>query len=276
MTQGQDAYRAGDYVTAEQLFERADKQQPSALAEYWRAMSIDLQGRAADAVVAYSQLFGNPDIDQLPANLRAAANQRLQLLNKIPATLLLAVTPSDSQVVVDGALQAGAPPFVLKLTAGNHKLQVSRDGYTAIDTAIDVKAAQSMEQTVQLQAAPKSVARTQDSNTEAAEPRSKVPAYVTLGVAGVAAGLGTVFGIQALKAKDDFDAKPTAATADDVERNALIADMAWGVAITLGITGAVLLSTDDSEEEHPSARNGLWVTPYASAHGAGAAARLTF
>ena len=36
------------------------------------------------------------------------------------------------------------------------------------------------------------------------------------------------------------------AAADDTERNALIADMAFGVAITLGVTGVVLLTSDDS------------------------------
>jgi hypothetical protein len=182
-------------------------------------------------------------------------------------------------VVVDGTLQSGAPPYVLKLTAGQHKLHVTRNGYTDVDTEVDVKAAQSAEQSLQLQPKPAAVAAdptAANAGTENA-PRSKVPAYVTLGVAGVAAGLGTVFGIQALGAKDDFEADPTPSAADDVERNALIADMAWGIAITLGITGTVLLTSDEPSEAAPAtARSGLWLTPYASPKGGGANARLTF
>jgi PEGA domain len=277
LTQGQEAYRTGDYVSAEQWFDKANTLQPSASALYWRAMSIDLQGRAADAVVAYEELFANPGHEQLAPNLLDGARQRAEVLNKIPATLLLNVAPADAQVVVDGTLQSGAPPYVLKLTSGRHKLHVTRDGYTALDTEVNVKAAQSTEQTLQLQAKASATPEAGGAASPgASEPRSKVPAYVTLGVAGVAAGLGTVFGIQALSAQDDFKASPTAATADDVERNALIADMAWGIAITLGITGTVLLTSDEPSDEAPPTARGLWVAPYASAEGGGARAKLTF
>jgi hypothetical protein len=251
--------------------------QPTALARYWRASSIDLQGRAADAVVAYTELFESPDVGQLPANLSEPARQRLELLNKIPATVLFNVTPSDAQVVIDGAMQSGASPYVLKLSAGKHTLRVTRDGYTPLETQIEVRGAQSMEQAVQLEPLAAATTEPGDGAAEASGPRSKVPAYVTLGVAGVAAGLGTVFGIQALSAKSDFDDAPTASTADDVERNALIADMAWGVAITLGITGTVLLLSDEPAERTPkTASQKLRVAPYVTANGAGAAAALKF
>ena len=72
-----------------------------------------------------------------------------------------------------------------------------------------------------------------------------MPAYVTLGIAGAGAVVGTIFGLKALSAKSDFDDTPTRELADDTERNALIADMAFGVAITLGVTGIVLLTTDE-------------------------------
>ncbi len=77
------------------------------------------------------------------------------------------------------------------------------------------------------------------------EPRSPVPAYVTLGLAGAGVVVGTIFGIQALGAKSDFDDAPTTKTADKVDRFALIADMSFAVALTFGVTGAVLLLSDD-------------------------------
>ena len=106
-----------------------------------------------------------------------------------------------------------------------------------------------------------------------------VPAYVTLGIAGASAVLGTVFGIKALGAKSDFDDNPTTSKADDVERNALIADMAFGVAVTLGITGVVLLTTSDEPVEAQAAKldKSRWqLAPYASPQGGGAAARFAF
>lgn len=277
LTQGQAAYNNADWVTAEQWFDKAYKLQPSATAQYWRAQAIDMQGRTADAVLAYDELFSNPNQADVAPNLLDAARKRAEILNKIPATLLLNVSPADAQITVDGVMQSGVPPFVLRLSSGKHKLHGSRDGYVPLETDVDVKAAQSTEQTLQLQAKPSAApAAGADSSANNAEPRSKVPAYVTLGVAGVAAGLGTVFGIQALSAKDDYEKNPTASAADDVERNALIADMAWGIAITLGITGTVLLTSGDSEEAPPQAKSRLWFAPYASSQGGGARAKLTF
>jgi hypothetical protein len=109
-----------------------------------------------------------------------------------------------------------------------------------------------------------------------------VPAYITLGIAGAGAVVGTIFGAKALSAKSDFDKSPTGSSADDTERNALIADMAFGVAITLGVTGIVLLTSDDSSSssnaklEKLPKRAKLVVAPYASPKGGGAAAQYSF
>ena len=81
-----------------------------------------------------------------------------------------------------------------------------------------------------------------------------MPAYVTGGLAIVAAGVGTVFGIMALSDKSDFDKNPTTQTADNGDTHALIADMSFGVALTFGVTSAVLFLTRDEA-----------VTPAASA-----------
>jgi hypothetical protein len=112
--------------------------------------------------------------------------------------------------------------------------------------------------------------------------RSKVPGYVTLGIAGASAIVGTIFGIKALEDEKEFNDAPSTRRADDVERNALIADMAFGVTLTLGITGLVLLIADDPLPEQTTALRPnpgsarLEVTPVVSAKGAGAAATLTF
>lgn len=110
-----------------------------------------------------------------------------------------------------------------------------------------------------------------------------MPAYVTLGIATGGAIVGTIFGVQALSSKSDFNKNPTTKSADDTERNALIADMAFGVAVTLGVTGIVLLtSSDDSSsganaaQLHLPPKVSFRVTPYLGRESGGAAARLTF
>jgi hypothetical protein len=80
-----------------------------------------------------------------------------------------------------------------------------------------------------------------------------VPAYVTGGLAIVAAGVGTVFGIMTLSDKSDFDKNPTTQTADNGDTHALITDMAFGVALTFGVTSAVLFLTKDEPPAASSA-----------------------
>jgi hypothetical protein len=93
-----------------------------------------------------------------------------------------------------------------------------------------------------------------------------VPAIVTGGLAIAAAGVGTVFGIIALGNKSDFDKNPTTQTADDGDTHALIADMAFGVALTFGVTSAVLFLTKD--ESVPATSSAHTTTTTATARAA--------
>jgi hypothetical protein len=179
-------------------------------------------------------------------------------------------------------------PVTLWLQAGTYKVGLSAVGYLPKDVEVTVTGGQKLEQPVQLEAEPPPPPPPPPPAAAPAPPppppppqeeRSMVPAYVTLGIATGAAAVGTVFGIKALGAKNDFNDHPTTSKADDVERNALIADMAFGVAVTLGITGIVLLTTSDEETTQQAARleKPEWrLSPYVSPTGGGAAARVTF
>jgi hypothetical protein len=64
--------------------------------------------------------------------------------------------------------------------------------------------------------------------------------------------VGTVFGVIALGDKSDYDKNPTTKTADNGDTHALIADMAFGVALTFGVTSAVLFLTKDETTATPT------------------------
>ncbi len=86
--------------------------------------------------------------------------------------------------------------------------------------------------------------------------RSPLPAYITGGLAVSAAGVGTVFGAVALSDKSDFDKQPhLVRSADTGENHALVADMAFGVAITLAVTSAVLYFTRDEAVTASTSKN---------------------
>ncbi len=297
---GEKAYAAGDYTTAYDDFKKAHDLIPTIHAEYWMAMS---QSQGTDIPTAYDALaavVASPDASKLGDEKLAAATARLAEVKKIPATVAVTSLPSGAELSVDGAAQPGTTPQTLSLTAGSHRLGVALAGYEAYATDLTLKPGQKLNQQVELKASapppaaaaavapPPPPAETAPAPPAAPPPapeaHSKVPAYITLGVGVVGAGVGTIFGISALSAKSDFNKNPTNSGADKAERDALIADMGWAVAITLGVTGIVLLTTSDSSSE-VSAQNGLVhqhvrarldFAPVVTARVQGAAARLTF
>jgi hypothetical protein len=285
---GQQAYAKGDYQTAEQQFETAFAAVPSAKAQHGIAASLDLQAKPTEAYDAYNALLARPDIDELPASDITHARERAEVLADIPAVVRIAVVSKDqlvsgAKVLLDGQEQTTSE---MRVKAGAHTLQVLATGYQDYEQTLTVKPAQILDLPVELQAVPAPAPAPGPAEAPAPatpppaelETSSKVPAYVTLGVAGAAAITGTVFGFKALSAEDRYDKSPTVRNADNVERNALIADMAFGVAFTLGITGVVLLLTDEPTEPGatPEAQAALQVVPFVSKDRGGAVARFNF
>jgi tetratricopeptide (TPR) repeat protein len=113
----------------------------------------------------------------------------------------------------------------------------------------------------------------------APKPRSKIPAYVTGGVAVAAAGVGTIFGILFLSAKSDYETAPTSEKADTAEHRALAADIAFGAAITLGVASVLFFTAKDAapspaKSAPQSAR--IHAAPIVTMHGGGVSAELRF
>ncbi|HVU02877.1 MAG TPA: PEGA domain-containing protein [Polyangiaceae bacterium] len=294
---GEKAYGAQDYTTAYAEFKKAHDLIPTIHAEYWMAMAQSYgsdPGAAADALAA---VIAAADAPKLGEDKLGSAKARLEELKKMPASVSVTSTPPGAEVSVDGAAQPGVTPTTVSMPAGKHTLAVALKGYEVSSMEVEVKPGEKVEKTAELKAAApaanefdypeetKPAPKPAEPPPEAKEEPSKLPAYITLGVGVVGAGIGTVFGIQALSAKSDFDKNPTNDNADKAERNALIADMSFGIALTLGITGIVLLTTGDSSESPPAAalhhakptyKAKLDVAPVMTHTFQGGAARLTF
>ncbi|AUX39281.1 hypothetical protein SOCE26_006650 [Sorangium cellulosum] len=288
----------GEYATAAELYRQADAYVPGAAPKYKLALSLDKQGLAVEAVAAWqSFLDSKPDADKFKDKITEAQG-RVEALKKTPAKVKVAITPptANAKISVDGVAQTGPE---LSVPPGKHTLNVSAEGFVDASQEIEVTFAENREVNVQLTQQPPAVAAvtqpppatttppatpppaTQPPPAPPVEARSLVPAFVTFGVAGVGAVVGTIFGIQALSAQSDFEKNPTHKNADAVDRNALICDMSFAVAITFGATGAVLLLTGDDTpaETKAAASTGTkkaFVAPFVSPTGGGAAAQFTF
>ncbi|WP_245678338.1 tetratricopeptide repeat protein [Chondromyces crocatus] len=289
-------YEKGDFAGALPLYREADELVPGAPPKLKVAQSLDKLGNVSEAVAAYqAYLDAQPDPEKFKDQI-ASAQGRIDELKKTPAKVKVAVAPETApnvKILVDDVQQAGTE---LALTPGKHVIKVSADGFVESTQEVDVAFAENRELGVTLTEAPPPppppapIAEVPPSPEPIgppppppSEPRSPIPAYVTLGLAGAGAVVGTIFGAMALSAKSEFDDNPTVDNADAVDRNALISDMSFAVAITFGVTGAVLLlSRDDAPATttglttKPSKKRNWIATPYATPTGGGAAARFTF
>jgi hypothetical protein len=248
-------------------------------------MRLDKQGDVAGAYAALGVVLADPNKDELGADKLQAAASRQRELGAVPADLLVTTTPAGAHVQVSGVDVPTPTPLSLRLAPGRHELVISLPGYESQRLPITAAPGAQLRPNVTLlpQAASAQGAPIAPLGAEAGAldattaPRSLVPGYVTLGIAGGAAIVGTIFGVRALSDKKKYDDNPTAKGADDVERNALISDMAFGVTLTLGVTGLVLLLADDSAPRAASSNSAaLHLQPYVSTQGAGASASMSF
>lgn len=303
---GEKKLKAADYAGALTDFEAANAAKPAPELERFIGLSHDNLGRFPHAVAAYERFLAN-----VPAKMKEQGEEtkkRVEAIKAMPGTVHVETTPPGAQVLVDAAANPNAAPEPaptptdVALKPGKHSLRLTAEGYDPLEREIDVVFGTKQELKAELvkkaeppppPPPPPVVAEppvpAPPPPPPPPEPRSKVPAYVTGAVAIVAAGVGTGFGFKALSQSSDFDKNPTTKKADDGENNALVADMMFGIAITFGVTSAVLFFSNDapqsaknapatSEPKVAKAPPKLTITPmpYVTPSGGGAGALLRF
>ncbi len=295
---GEAKFKANDFAGALTEFQAADAIKPTPQAARYIGLCEDKLGKYPEAVAAYDRFLSD-----VPPKMTAEADEtrkRGAEIKAMPGKVHLDASVPAS-VTVDADTKKTLTPGDLDLPPGKHTLHFAAEGKLAQDRDVDVTYASTQDVRVEMENAPAPlpppapVAAVPPPPPPAAppppppEPRSMVPAYVTGGLAVVAAGVGTVFGVMALSDKSDFDKNPTASKADDGENHALIADMSFGVAITLGVTSAVLFLTKDEAPASPTAREvpktrtaakrpavTITPSPIVTPHGGGAGALFRF
>jgi hypothetical protein len=252
-------------------------------------MSLDQMRNVPAALAAFELVLASPEKAQLGPEKLANAEARQRALSATPADFVLTTNPPGARVNVSGVDLRAPTPITLKLAPGRHVVRVTLDGYEPQQFELNVTPGAKITPTLTLVPSTNPAATgaltipalpSGDAVAATPEERNLVPGIVTLGIAGASAIVGTIFGIQALGDKQDFDDAPSTARADQTERNALIADMAFGVTLTLGITGVVLLVAQDPVPAQPAVSSlppeRVQFRPYVAKTGAGASAALAF
>ncbi len=294
--EGKAKFDSGDFAGAYLAFKEADELLPNPPVPKFRmAECLDKQGDVEGAIKAYEAFLAakpRPDEDK---NRIETSNARIAALKVAPADVKVVIQPAEAaaaQLTIDGAPAQGNP---LKVPPGKHTIGAKMDGYEDGKVEVDVTRGEKKEVSITLTAKPKDVAADKPTDKPADKPAdapkppaetsggsSVIPAAVTLSLAGAGVVVGAVFGGLALKSKGEYEDGPTQDLFDETERNALIADMSFGVALTFGVTGLVLLLTDSGGEEPAPAEKpaekkaNLFVAPFAGPSGAGAVGVVTF
>jgi hypothetical protein len=309
--EGEAKFKDGKFAEALAAYKTADDLLPIPKTKYKIAVCHDRLGHVVEAAAGYQTfLDSSPDPAKAGDDI-ADAKAHLDTLKKTPGKLHVLVTPASAPrlaVAVDGGPpQAGASlpvemvstspdaaPIAYKtltLPPGHHRIAVTAEGYDPSAQDLDLGFAEVKNVGVTLSLTPPPPPPPPPPVVAEAPPpppppppppRSNVPAYVTLGLAGAGIVVGTAFGVLALKAKSNFNSSPTTDNADTTDRNALISDMSFAVALTFGVTGLVLLLSNDSPEPAKAAlvqqqKTGFkGFVPYAGPNGGGAVGVFRF
>ncbi|GMV14070.1 MAG: hypothetical protein AMXMBFR56_22940 [Polyangiaceae bacterium] len=245
--EGMGHYRRKAYTEAAQAFFRAYRLEPSADAAYNAGLAWELSGKTALAATAYLVALARELEPGAAADARARVERLAPELGRIEVS-----APEGARV--------GVPPFELEanhavfyLEPGRHEIGVRlRDG-TARVRRVDAAAGRT------------TVLLIEEARREAAEPSAPRPdpprserssrgdyataGWISVGVGAAAAGVAVVLGVQALGARDDFNASGhrDADARDRAERLRTFTNVAWGVAGLAAAGGVGLLLFAPSE-----------------------------
>jgi hypothetical protein len=300
-TEGEKRYKAGDFAAALAEFRAANDIKGTPQAERYLGMSEDGLGHYTSAVEWFDKFLAH-----VPDKLASQGDEirkREAEIKAMPGKVHIESTPAGAEIAVDEKPMAAPAPLDTELAPGLHKIHFSAKGHVTVDKIVDVAFASSQTVSVELEVEPPPPAPPPPAAVvpppatpvtpppAPAEPRSKLPAFITGGLAIAAAGVGTAFGIIALNDKSSFDKNPTTGTADNGDTHSLIADMAFGVAVTFGVTSVVLFLTNDEPAQatsstHPKTtlakaarpRQSIKIvpTPFVGPHGGGAGFSMQF
>lgn len=305
-TQGADAFDAGNWAEAVDLFSRAEALVHSPAHLLYIARSQIKLGQWVKAYEALQKVKR----EQLPANaspavkraVDEAAKELAQLEPQLPYVATKIKNPSgDVQVLVDGT---ALPPLMVGLLRpmdpGSHQFQAKSGALASEVVTLEVKPAS--KQTVELELKSQSSApavpppstpppstpppadvSVSTADTSGTNPK-RIAAYGALGLGAVGLGVGTLFLVKAGSTQSEADdlcpSEPCPASAkseidskdSDAASQRTLAFVGYGVGV-VGIGAGItlwLLSNNDSK----SAKNEPRVVPYFGFQSAGVTGRF--
>ena len=270
---GKELFDKKDYKAAREQFKKAEEIVPAGTAEYYLGRCAEELGDQTDAASWYDKSIAT---GKLKPDLDADAKTRVAAIKSKPVKIKVNSDPGGASIWIDGKDSGQKTPAEIEVTPGPHKVSLQLAGKKNNDQDVEVAAFTGATVDGKLEDAGPTVAAadpfakkpdttntattatTTTATTTTVAPsngkRDMTWVYVTGAGAIVALGIGTAFGLKALSDKKSFDDNPTRDTRDKGTRDALIADMGFGIGITLAVTSAVLYFSSPSSSETAAAK----------------------
>lgn len=263
---GASAYEAGQFAAAAREFARAYELRPHAAVAFNEARALERSGNAAQAADAYLLALERGELRPGDAS---EARARLDVLEQSLGRIELSGSP-ELRVSI-GHLVSASLPLHAHLAPGRYELEVTRADGKRLTLAVPVSAG-TLTRRALVGVGPSwdpVLPQTRRSAVTPSPSRFAHSLYF-FGGAAVSAGLGVVLGAEALHAKTEFDAsgQTDAKSHDHAVKLRTWANVAFGAAVGLGITGLVITWHDGSAKASTnSARLGV----VGGGHGVGVA-----
>lgn len=210
-------------------------------------------GDIAGAVQTLEKFLKAPE-----ASDKKSAENRLKELRMMPVAVILVSVPDGAKVAVDGEKIREVTPTKTTLSPGEHSVTFTADGYEPLSKTFTVSLDDSNALSVDFatEGTPLAAAPEAPAAEPAAMPEESIPAmpettaqnglpkafWAMAAVTGAGLISGTVFGTMALSMEDDYKDNPTQSKKDAGQRDALIADVSFGLAAAAAIAGTVLIT----------------------------------
>ncbi len=221
---------------------------------------------------------------------RAAVEKRLAELKATPVKLSISSSLEGTKFTISGVDGEFTAPYDVELTQDMYEVTFTAEGYEPLVKSVTLELGHPVQLAADFatEGVPKAAPEPLPVEATPVEEEPAPPApevkedngppvafWAMAAVAGVGLISGTVFGTMALSMEDDYKADPTPAKKESGQRDALIADVSFGVAAAAAIAGTVVFVVNKKKSKHAESAR-VTVLPVASPNEVGVGASIRF
>lgn len=289
--QGKEAFDKEDFENALEAFQKAYDTKPHPVVLKSVAECQAALGDTAAAVDTFEKYLADPE-----AAGKDSVQKRVEELKALPIEVQITSEPEGGRIDIDEADSGQVTPATIKMKAGSHEVKITVEGFEPMAKQIEVELGADNEVVADFETegipavapveSPPPVEPIESTGEEAEPPPMEEessgppPAFwVMAAVTGAGLVSGTVFGTMALADEEEFNDNPTNSKADAVERDAIIADVSFGVAVAAAVAGTIILIVHSRKKKESANEGGgleVSVLPAAGKDAIGMGTTLSF